>query len=447
MADPGPAATAAPHPSDHRSGTVRYTDPLPLLAAGLLFFIALVVASKDDLNRDFFIYRIGSVLGLRGDWPYDVSKIRALVAEQFPDPNPDEASFVNNNGYFPPPLAIVVYAPFAVLPWGASKIAWAGAMFLAAVAIARVPRAFHAPNEPPNVLPLVWRLVGTALVLNYLSVAIIAVGQTPLLFVGCVIAGQWCFDRGRLWPGALLWAVPFVKPHLALPLIPLAWYLGGWKRAGAVFVVVAALNLIGATLAGGSPLAIREYLEYVPVAHKAVLYNRAELNPQITSWNRLLFSLGGPLVELTIVTTVAGYLVWVALVLSRCTATGARPSPAWALAATVVGGMLCCQVLGYETLALVLTIPWIRDLFRTPPRPAAARPWFPRAVGTAAVLLLLLQQVSRETFEPLGIDFHRSLGIALFAVLVLIGPVNPTRATPPVMEATTTARRPEPDRR
>jgi hypothetical protein len=387
-----------------------------------LFLIALNYARNTDLNRDFFIYRLGAVLGARGDWPYDVPKVRAYVAEQFPDPNPDEASFVNNNGYFPPPLAILVYIPFAMLPWGASKIAWSVAMFFAAYAIARLPEAFRRSAGSPEPLPLLWRAVGVGLVLNFLSVAIIAVGQTPLLFVGCVVAGQWCFDRNArwgLWLGALLWAVPFVKPHLALPLIPLAWYLGGWKRAAALVVVVAALNLIGATLAGGSPLAIRTYLEYVPTAHKAVLYNRAELNPQITSWNRLLFSLGGPLVELTIVTTVAGYLVWGGLVMARCAATGEYPSRAWALAAAAVGGMLCCQVLGYETLGLVLTIPWIRDLF------TAGRRW----QGTVGVLLLLLQQIPRETFEPIGVDFHRSIGVLLFAILILVGPVDPKPRT------------------
>jgi hypothetical protein len=344
------------------------------------------------------------------------------VAEQFPDPNPDEASFVNNNGYFPPPLAILVYIPFAMLPWGASKIAWSVVMFFAAYAIARLPGAFRRPDETAEPLPLLWRAVGVGLVLNFLSVAILAVGQTPLLFVGCVVAGQWCFDRGSrwgLWLGALLWSVPFVKPHLALPLIPLAWYLGGWKRAAALVVVMAALNLIGATLAGGSPKAILQYLDYVPTAHKAVLYNRAELNPQITSWNRLLFSLGGPLVELTIVTTVAGYLVWGGLVMARCAAFDEYPSRAWALAAAAVGGMLCCQVLGYETLGLVLTIPWIRDLF------ASGRRW----QGTVGVLLLLLQQIPRETFEPIGIDFHRSIGVLLFAILILVAPVDPKPRT------------------
>ncbi len=418
MADTAPPAPPAPVPN--RGLLVA----LPLVAAGLLFLIALNYARNPDLNRDFFIYRIGAHLGARGDWPYDVPKIRALVADAFPDPDPKFDSFVNNNGYFPPPLAIVVYLPFAVLPWGAAKLAWAVAMFLAALMVARLPHAFRAADAPPADPSLVWAAVGAMLVLNYLSVAIIAVGQTPLLFVGCVVAGQWCFDRGGRWGpwlGALLWAVPFVKPHLALPFIPLAWYLGGWKRAAAVFGAVAALNLIGATLAGGSPLMLKDYLDYVPTAHKAVVYNRAELNPQITSWNRLLFSLGGPLVELTIVTTVAGYLVWGGLVIGRCAVTGERPSRAWALAATAVGGMLCCQVLGYETLGLVLTVPWLRELF------AAGR----RAQGVAGCLLLLLQQIPREVFqaEPLGIDFHRSLGVMVFAGLVLIGPLRPRPKT------------------
>jgi hypothetical protein len=325
---------------------------------------------------------------------------------------------VNNCGYFPPPLAILVYAPFALVPWPAAKVGWAVVTLFAALTVARLPDQFRRRGDPPGGQSLVWWLVPVALVLNPLAIATVVVGQTSLLFVGCVAAGQWCFERGRLWAGAALWAVPFVKPHLALPLILLAWYLGGWRRAAAVLAVVAGLNLLGATVAGGSPLALKDYLDYVPVAHKEVLYNRAELNPQITSWNRLLFSLGGPLVELTVVTTAAGYLVWFGLVAGRCAAAGERPSPAWAVAAAAVGGMLCCQVLGYETLALALTVPLIRDLF--------AAGW--RVRGTLAVLLLLLQQIPREPLGPLGplgIDFHRPLGVALFAALLLVGPVAP----------------------
>lgn len=407
--------------SSGRKGT--NLDVIALVAAGLLFLIAFNDASNPDLNRDFFIYRIGAKLGIHGDWPYDVPKIRSLVAEAFPDPDPKPESFVNNNGYFLPPLAILVYTPFALLPYGASKIAWAVTMFLAAYAIARLPDAFRRPDEPWKPLPLIWRAVGVGLVLNFLTIAIIKVGQTPLLFVGCVIAGQWCFEsrsRWGLWLGALLWSVPFAKPHVALPLIPLAWYLGGWNRAGAVLAVVAALNLIGATLAGGSPLALRDYFEYIPTAHKAVLYNRAELNPQITSWNRLLIGFGGPLIELNVFATLGGYLVWAGLVVGRCALAGMRPSAAWAMAAAVAGAVVCSQVLAYEILLLVLAVPWIRDLL------ASGR----RIQGWLAVLVLAIQTIPIDSSNVL-FHHYRPVGTMLFAILVLIGPIRPVQDSIP----------------
>src|SRR5205823_4034839 len=146
------------------------------------------------------------------------------------------------------------------------------------------------------------------------------VAQTPLLAVGCVILGQWCFDRRRPWLGTLLWAVPFIKPHIALPLLPLAWYAGGWKRAAGLVAGLVALNVAGAVVAGGSPDFVRDYLGYVRGAHKEIPFNRAELNPEITSWNRLLVVLtdtaaqsgfGRPVVvEQTAAVTGLSYLVW-----------------------------------------------------------------------------------------------------------------------------------------
>ena len=54
----------------------------------------------------------------------------------------------------------------------------------------------------------------------------------------CVAAGLLCFERGRPYLAAVLWAIPFVKPHLAIPLIPLAWYLGGWRPAALLVALV-----------------------------------------------------------------------------------------------------------------------------------------------------------------------------------------------------------------
>ena len=97
-----------------------------------------------------------------------------------------------------------------------------------------------------------------------------------------------------------------------------------------------ALNLIGATLVGASPLFLRYYLAYLSDYHRAVMFNRAELNYEMTSWNRLLFiatrSFAGEqfLIEQTAQTTVAAYLVWFGLVLGRCAISGTKPSAAWA---------------------------------------------------------------------------------------------------------------------
>ena len=70
--------------------------------------------------------------------------------------------------------------------------------------------------------------------------------------------GQWCFERGRPACGVLLWSLCFVKPHVALPLVALAWALGGWRRAAGLVAGVAGLNLLGATVVGGSPLFLRD---------------------------------------------------------------------------------------------------------------------------------------------------------------------------------------------
>ena len=66
-------------------------------------------------------------------------------------------------------------------------------------------------------------------------------------------AGLVAFNRGWNVAGAVLWALPFVKPHVALPLLPLAWYLWGWKRAAGILLVVGGLNVLGATFVGGTP--------------------------------------------------------------------------------------------------------------------------------------------------------------------------------------------------
>lgn len=397
------------------------TNGPALLAALLLGAFALAQARNPARFPDFFIYRLGSELAVRDESPYDLAKVRARVAEQFPDPDPTPASFVNNCGYFLPPQAVVLFAPFAALPLGAAKVAWALVCAASGFAVARVPLLKFGGGPPLTGPPLVAQLLPLLLLLNFLTIGVVIVGQTALACAGAVVAGVWCFKRGGAWNvlACALWAVPFVKPHVALPLVPLAWFLFGWARAAGVVAWVVALNLLGATLAGGSPLFVREYLDYLSEAHRAVLFNRAELNPEMTSWNRLLFALTGALIEQTALVAALSFGAWFALLAARCAVARVRPSGEWALAACAAGAVVCPQVLGYEALALVLVVPWAREQFAHGHRLG----------GALVVAALAVQALSFQMLEPLGVTLHRPLSAALVALAVLCGPLCANRST------------------
>ena len=119
--------------------------------------------------------------------------------------------------------------------------------------------------------------------------------------------------------------------------------------------------------------------------------------------------------ELDAARTVAGYLVWFGLVAGRVALAGTRPSAAWAVAATAAGALVCSQVLVYELLLFAVAVPWLRDLF--------AAGW--RIRGWLAVALLAVQMLPQARMEAIGVAAQRPLAVALFAVLVLVGPVAP----------------------
>ncbi len=396
-------------PLEHQSHAPRWPAGV---AAFLVFAFALYQALGTNNVPDFFIYRLGAELAASGVNPYDIETIRQHVATQYPDPDPTPESLVKNCGYFLPPMAALLYMPFALLPWVPAKVAWAVVTGLAAYAIARVAGGTVLIRAPQMTSPIA-NLVPFALVLNPLTLAVVVVGQVTVVSVGCVAAGLWAFARAKPYLAAVLWVVPFVKPHLALPLIPLAWFLGGWRPAALLVVLVAGLNVIGAWVIGGSPAFLRDYIAFLPTTRDAVLYNRVELNPTIASWNRLLFVAGGPLVELTALTTLAGYCVWFGLLGGRVSLAGERPSIAWAVAAVAVGAVLCSQVLAYELVILVLVVPWVRELFTAG--------W--RLRGWLAIGLLVMQVISRAVMEQVGLEAHHPLGVAGLALLVLLGPI------------------------
>ncbi len=375
-----------------------------VLASLLILAFALFQGLATKNGRDFFIYRLGAELAVRGENPYNLAKIRQHVAEYYSEDDDNTKQFVANCGYFLPPLAIVLFLPLAATPVIVAKVFWALAIGVAGFFVAHLPAVLRSKDSPPlAILPRT--VVPFLLVLNPLTLSAILVGQTSFLSLGCFASGLLCIDRGRPNLAAILWVLPFLKPHVALPLIPLLWFLAGWRPAVLLLVLTVLLNLIGATLVGGSPLSIEEYLEFLPQSHKTIAFNRVETNPRITSWNCLLFRARGPLIELGLATTLAGYLVWFGLAIGRVALSGTRPSITWAIAVAAVGAVLCSQVLVYELLILGLVVPWVRDLLANSYR----------LLGWLAVGLLSTQVIPGMPIPP-------SLGVVGLAVLVMAGP-------------------------
>lgn len=373
-------------------------------------------ALRFNKHEDLFIYRAGAVIGLDGRSPYDNATLRELVVVQYPD----DPMLANNLGFFLPPHAIVLFAPFALMPWVVAKYTFATLTIVLTALTARRLGVFGSSLTPAWLEPVFVFVV----LLSPIVVTGMIVGQTSALAFACVVLGEVAYRAGWKRLAGLLWAVPFVKPHLALPLLPLAWYLGGWRRAAELALWLVGLNLVGCLLSTGSPLLIRDYLDYLTTGHTAVVFNRVETNPHITSWNRLIVAAGGPAIELTAVGVLAGYAVWAVAVLLRVRIARNRPTTAWAVAVAFAAAPVCCQVMGYELTVLALVVPHVLDLF---------------AAGRVRTSLLIVMGLALA-WAPFAVGellpSHRAIGAAWVAVSVLFGGWPVTSSMPSPSSAT-----------
>ena len=397
--------------------------------------------------EDWFIYRTGVCLGLAGRSPYESEPLKQKVDAQF-----DDDGLTQDCGFFLLPQAVPLFASLAVLPWTLSKLAFvivslslsAWGIYLTRPKRERgsgVASLTHRPSDgaslthrPSDGASLTHRpgwgvtVIAAALFLAPIVVTGLRVGQTTLLVLGCILLGQVAHTRNRPWLAALLWAVPFIKPHIALPLVPLALYLGGWRRLIRLGLIVLLLNLLGSLIATGSYDLLFDYVKKLPDRHKEVSFNKVEFNPQITSWNRTFYSLGGPLLELSIATTLAGYTVWGLLILARVwlfspltpgpSPLGGEgrksrtPTPAWCLAVTGLGILLCAQVLAYELALLGLLGPYLLEL-------AGQRRW---RILTLILIALAFTAIPFEARQIISQDYwpsHRAYGVMALSLLVL----------------------------
>jgi hypothetical protein len=388
-------------------------------------YMALCVAVLENHHEDLFIYSSGAAIGFRHESPYDTERIRARVAGQYPE----NAILIDNCGYFLAPQAMLVFAPTLPFPWATAKILWClGTVGLGAVAGWYLLSAFGKPPMP-RWLPSV---VAFTVLCNPMGILALVFGQTSLFFFGCVVLGQVVYRRGWHWLGNLIWALAFIKPHLALPLLLLAWYADGWKRAFGIAMWVLVLNVVAGLATTGNPLILAEYVRYLGEGHGTVKFNRITANPHISSWNRLLFTLGGTAVELGAVGTIASYAVWFGVCAARSAIRLVKPSLAWALAAVGCGIPLCCQTLPYELPVLILILPWVIESLRSSYRPIPIL-----AIFFASMVLQLggsgsiFDDFAKFTGSPLIhrlMESHQSFFVALLAA-IFSGSAKPTIAS------------------
>lgn len=407
-----------------------------LVGAGLAAFLVICERSlTQEPQLDFFIYRAGSQLALDGKLPYWTPLIQARAAEQFPD---DKTGFAANSGYFLPPQAIVVFLPFAKMDWGQAQLVWFILLSTMGFICGLLAYSFGRSQER---LGIGWPFIVLIVWMNPITISSLMIGQTTLLFVGCLVLGQYAFENDSPRLGTFLWSITFIKPHLALPFLVLAWVLGGWKRATGIIVVVALWNLFGGlivtgTLEGSYDL-FRFYLEYLRIGHNAGAFNLAAETFQIPSWNRIIAASGGPAIDLNIWMTLTGFAIWGLLVTGRLWLAGAlgqvRCDPAYLVAVTAVGALFFAQVLAYEMVLLALLAPLILQHFD------AGRKG--DALALIAMLLFMMLPMNltdqladrfgwpEETRQRTLIRSHKCFGMAALALYLLIrGPIRTTAA-------------------
>ena len=400
----------------------RFADRHAAALAGAVAAIAALCllpqfVLNPGLSQDLYIYRAGATLALAGGSPYDRAALYEMIAARFPD----QPLLIQNHGFFLAPAGVALFAPFAPLPWGVAKTTW----FVLSYTLAGLGAWQIVPLAGPAARARFadwWRpaLVAAALWDPLLFIGT-AVGQTAAVMAGCLMLGAVQLKRGRGWASACLWAVLFAKPHLALPLIPLAAYLGGWRQALRVALAAGLLTLIGVALCGG-PGVVPAFLRHLADSHKAVEFNKVSWNPQLLSWNRPVYALGLAEIELGAKGVLIGYAAAALLIAARVRLAGARPTPAWALAAAVTAAAECCQLLASEGLLLMGVLPHLLDTLAARRRLAAA--WLVAGLVLKSVPFELAGWASDWEFwsptQTMAIQSARGFGVLVLSSGLLV---------------------------
>jgi len=370
--------------------------------------VALHLPPITGIHQYFCVYHAGVDSAWHGNSPYHIGPIQNTVERRL---KIQPGGF--SCGFFLPPTSFVILAPFATVSWQIADRAWILLSISCAVICGSLAHSFGRTlsNRPG------WGFVAATILLCPLVQRAIALGQTPLFICACIALAQRAFECGRPRLGTLLWASVAIKPHLALPLLAAAWFIGGWRRGMGIAVTMSIAWIAGCFLIGDPVSVSLGYVDFLGDSHKAIGFNRIE-NDQIVGWNRLLASVGGPLIEFGSIGVLAGFSISLGVLWALRIRRLESPNSQWILAASVAWGLFTAQAHGYELVMLALTAPYLLRLKDQ------------RCHVDLAVLLgvLLVMSVPREAVVRLmlatdvtaAILSYRAAALAVFCVHLLI---------------------------
>ena len=245
--------------------------------AGLGAWLAMAVLRKYGFGHrgpvlDYVVVWSGARLALQGAAAsaYDNNVIgpvqRAAVDMVAPGIYP----------YFYPPIALLLFAPLALLPYGASFLLFTAGQWAFLVSQLR------------RLLPAPWPL--STMIAAPAALVSLGIGQNGCLTAALMAAACGTIERRPSLAGAALGCIAF-KPHLAV-LVPIALALGRqWRALAAATAVVAALT-VASLVFGSAP-----WLNFVAGSAKAsaVMRDFSSLWPKLISPFAALRLAGTPL--------------------------------------------------------------------------------------------------------------------------------------------------------
>lgn len=359
-----------PMPPDRprRSSELRWLLLVPV-ALVIHTLLLVYVALPRSVAMDFWALYTGSRVPLTGHSPYEPGIIR-LDSPAYRD---EARSYYQWTGYkymdaekvrtlgqpFPlyyPPQFFLFFTQLARLHWQAALCIWLSTATLIALACGTVVWAFDPGTRHASIRDPV--LIGCAFLLAPFTTYMIAMGQSTMILCGAVVLGGLALRRGRPWLASLLWSFCAIKPQAGFELLALTLIVGGWLFSFRVAFWVLLLNVIGGLVVAGDPLMIRGMWSGAS-QYISVYYNTAQ-SSELLGWNRVLYVLGGPMVDFTPPRILASHATWMALISASCWIRGRfRWSVPYWVAAGGIGSIACSLSHHYELVLLILIVPYL----------------------------------------------------------------------------------------